>query len=110
MHWFLLAAVMELLGCYAFWIWIRQERAVGWLLPGLVALALFAWALARAPANFAGRAFAAYAGVYLVGALGWLIAVDRIQPDRWDLLGAALALLGAIVILYGPRQVTGVTP
>lgn len=110
MHWFLMAALMELLGCYAFWLWVRQERAAGWLLPGLLALAVFGWALARAPGNFAGRAFAAYAGVYLVGALLWLMVVDRVRPDRWDLLGAALALAGALVIVYGPRRVPGSTP
>ena len=63
------------------------------------------WALARAPAAFAGRAFAAYAGVYLLGALLWLIVVDRMRPDRWDLLGAGLALAGALIIVYGLRRV-----
>ena len=96
---------MELLGWYAFRLWGREEGAPGWLLPGLLALAIFGWALARAPAAFAGRAFAAYAGVYLVGALLWLIIVDRMRPDRWDLLGAGLALAGALIIVYGPRRV-----
>jgi small multidrug resistance family-3 protein len=69
-----------------------------------VLLFVFAWSLTRAPAAFAGRAFAAYAGVYLVGALGWFVLLDRGRPDRWDLFGAALGFLGAMIILYAPRQ------
>jgi small multidrug resistance family-3 protein len=69
----------------------------------VVALLAFAAALARAPPPYVGRTFAAHAGVYLLGALGWMGLIDRSQPDRWDIIGACLSLAGAAVILYVPR-------
>ena len=71
--------------------------------PGLAGLALFALLLAQSEAAAAGRAYAAYGGVYIAAALGWLWAVEGLHPDRWDLIGAALCLAGAAIILYGPR-------
>ena len=59
--------------------------------------------LTRSPAQFAGRAFAAYAGVYLLGAMGWFVLLDGGRIDRWDLIGAGLSLAGALVVLYAPR-------
>jgi small multidrug resistance family-3 protein len=69
----------------------------------MAALALFAWLLSRVDAAFAGRAYAAYGGVYIAASLAWLWIVERTPPDRWDLVGAALCLAGAAVILFGPR-------
>jgi small multidrug resistance family-3 protein len=103
MHWFAIAALLELLGCYAIWLWLRDQQSPLWIGPAVATLLGFAWALTRAPSLVAGRTFAAYAGVYLVGALLWMALVDRVRPDRWDLLGAALTLAGAAVILYAPR-------
>ena len=74
-----------------------------WLLPGVLALVLFAYLLARIEADAAGRAFAAYGGVYITASLGWLWLVEDTQPDRWDLLGALICLGGATVILFAPR-------
>ncbi|MFI5209349.1 MAG: hypothetical protein ACHQ2E_02790 [Gemmatimonadales bacterium] len=101
--WYLAAALLELGGCAAVWNWWRGHGSVLWLGLGIVALAGFALCLAQSPAAAPGRAFAAYAGVYLVGALGWLALVDRVRPDRWDLLGGAVALAGALIILFGRR-------
>jgi small multidrug resistance family-3 protein len=101
---YLLAALAEIAGCFAFWAVLRLGRAAWLLLPGLVALAFFAWALTRVDAAFAGRAFAAYGGVYIAASLGWMWAVEGARPDRWDALGAGLCLAGAAVILLGPRQ------
>lgn len=102
---YVIAALGEIGGCFAFWMWWRLGRSVLWLAPGLAALALFAWALAQVESPVAGRAFAAYGGVYITASLGWLWAVEGVQPDRWDVLGAGLCLLGAAVILLAPRSV-----
>ncbi|MDH3241114.1 MAG: YnfA family protein [Alphaproteobacteria bacterium] len=97
------AAVAEIGGCFAFWAWLRLGKSALWVLPGIAALALFAFLLTRIDAVFAGRAFAAYGGVYIAASLGWLWAVEGARPDRWDAIGAAICLLGAAVILFGPR-------
>jgi small multidrug resistance family-3 protein len=97
------AALCEIAGCFAFWAWLRLGRSPLWLLPGLVLLGLFAYLLTRLEAGFAGRAFAAYGGVYIAASLVWLWAVEGVRPDRWDLAGAALCVGGAAVILLGPR-------
>lgn len=103
MLWFMVAALLEIVGCYAVWIYVREGRSAWWLGAAVPLLLAFAAALTRAPTLFAGRAYAAYAGIYLLGALAWLWAVDDVRPDRWDLVGAFLAVLGTLVILYGPR-------
>ncbi len=100
---YLAAALAEIAGCFAIWAWARSGAPVWWLAPGIVSLALFAWLLTLSPAGFAGRAYAAYGGVYILASLGWLWLVERQAPDRWDVLGAALCLAGAGVILFAPR-------
>jgi len=100
---FLAAAVAEIAGCFAFWAVLRLGKPLWWLVPGILSLILFAWLLTRADAAFAGRAFAAYGGVYIAASLGWLWLVEGARPDRWDLIGAAVCLGGAAVILFGPR-------
>ena len=70
----------------------------------MFSLAVFAFALTRVEADFAGRAFAAYGGVYIAASLIWMWAAEGARPDRFDLTGAALCLLGAAVILLAPRQ------
>lgn len=98
-----LAALGEIAGCFAFWAWLRQGASPWWTLPGLASLALFALLLTRVDADFAGRAYAAYGGVYIAASLAWLWAVEGMRPDRWDLAGAALCLSGVALILWGPR-------
>ncbi|WP_199257975.1 YnfA family protein [Paracoccus binzhouensis] len=100
---YVLAALTEIAGCFAFWAWLRLGRSAWWLAPGLVSLALFAWLLTRVETDFAGRAYAAYGGVYVAASLGWLWLTEGQLPSRWDLLGAGLCVLGCAVILAGPR-------
>lgn len=100
--WFLLAAVCEIAGCYTAWLWLRLGRTAWWLAPGALSLALFAILLTRIEAAFAGRAFAAYGGVYIVTALVWLAVVERTMPRWTDIIGSALCLAGAGLILFGP--------
>jgi small multidrug resistance family-3 protein len=97
------AAAAEIAGCFSFWAWLRLGKTPLWLAPGIASLIAFAWLLTRADAAFAGRAYAAYGGVYIATSLVWLWAVESRLPDRWDIMGAALCLLGAAIILAGPR-------
>lgn len=101
--WYLVAALGEIAGCFAFWAWFRLDRSPLWLAPGMASLALFAFALTRIDSDFAGRAYAAYGGVYIAASILWLWIVERHPPDRWDLIGGAVALCGAAIILWGPR-------
>lgn len=100
---FALAAFFELAGCFAFWGWLRLGRSPWLAVPGVLSLVLFAWTLTRVESAFAGRAYAVYGGVYIAGALLWLLLVEGTHPDRWDLLGALLCIAGALLILLGPR-------
>lgn len=97
------AAFAEIAGCFAFWAWARSGRSVLWLAPGVVLLILFAWLLTLAPAEAAGRAYAAYGGVYIAASLLWLWSVERVRPDQWDLIGAGVCVIGAAIILFAPR-------
>jgi small multidrug resistance family-3 protein len=98
------AALAEIAGCFAFWGWLRLGKPLWWLAPGVVSLVAFAWLLTLVEVAAAGRAYAAYGGIYIVASLIWLWSVENVRPDRWDLAGAALCLIGAAVILLGPRK------
>lgn len=96
-----LAAVLEISGCFAVWAVLRRAASPLWLLVAAAALAAFAWMLAQSEQAFAGRAFATYGGVYIAASLGWLWLVEGVPPSRTDVLGAAIVLAGAAVILRG---------
>lgn len=100
---YVLAAFAEIAGCFAFWAWLRLDRSALWLVPGMAALAAFAFLLTRIESDFAGRAYAAYGGIYIAASLLWLWLAEGARPDRWDVAGASLCLVGAAVILFGPR-------
>lgn len=97
------AAVAEIAGCYAFWMWLREGKSAWWLAPGLISLIAFAWLLTLVESAAAGRAYAAYGAVYICASLAWLWSVEGVRPDRWDLVGALICLTGGAVILFGPR-------
>lgn len=102
---YVVAAVAEIAGCFAFWAWLRLGKSMLWIVPGLASLAAFAWLLTLIDSAAAGRAYAAYGGVYIAASLIWLWSVEGLRPDRWDVTGAAICLLGAGVILFRPRVV-----
>ena len=101
---YIAAALAEIAGCFAFWAWLRLDKSALWAVPGLLSLALFAWLLTLSSAEHAGRAYAAYGGVYIVASLAWLWGAEGLRPDRWDVIGATVALIGAGIILFGPRH------
>ncbi|AWV24337.1 Hypothetical protein RADP37_04582 [Roseomonas mucosa] len=100
---YLLAALAEIAGCFSFWSWRRLGQSPLWLLPGMASLAAFAFLLTLVDSNAAGRAYAAYGGIYIAASLFWLWGMEGVAPDRWDLAGSALCLLGSAVILFAPR-------
>lgn len=102
---FLGAALLEIAGCFAFWAWLKLHKSALWLIPGMMALALFAYLLTLVESPFAGRAYAAYGGIYIVSALVWGWALEGHRPDQWDVVGAAICLVGMAVILFAPRAV-----
>ena len=101
---FIAAAFFEIAGCFAFWVWLRLGKSVLWIAPGMASLALFAYLLTHVESMAAGRAYAAYGGVYIGASLFWLWAVEGVRPDRWDAIGAGIALLGAAIVVFGPRS------
>lgn len=104
---FAAAATLEIAGSFAFWIWLRRDGSGGVALAGVVSLIAFAAMLTRIDAPFAGRAYAAYGGVYIAASLVWLWAVEGQRPTGADWLGAVLALAGAVVIIGAARGRVG---
>ena len=100
---FALTAMAEIIGCYLPYLSLSRGYSVWLLLPAALSLAVFVWLLTLHP-YAAGRVYAAYGGVYVVVALGWLWAVDGIRPTSWDVVGSLLALAGMAVIMFAPRQ------
>lgn len=98
---FIVTALAEIGGCYLVYLWTRDSKTI-WLLGGAaVLLAAFAWLLSFHPN--AGRAYAAYGGIYVASAVAWGWLVEQKPPDRWDIIGAAVCILGAAIISFGPR-------
>jgi len=102
--WFFAAAVFEIAGCYTFWMWYKLDKSILWVIPGVASLALFAWILTLVESSFAGRAYAAYGGIYIVMSLAWAAVVEKHLPSLWDGLGASLCIVGAIVIFLNAHQ------
>jgi len=101
---FAAAAVLEIAGCFAFWVWLRRDGPPTVAVLGVVSLVAFAVMLTRVDAAFAGRAYAAYGGVYIASSLAWLWLVEGQRPTGADVLGAGLAIAGAVVIIGAARR------
>ncbi|CAN7560720.1 MAG: hypothetical protein JWR14_6567 [Caballeronia sp.] len=99
---YVVTAIAEIVGCYFPYRWLKEGGSPWLLIPGALALALFAWLLTL-HASAAGRVYAAYGGVYIAVAIMWLWIVERIRPTSWDLAGVAIALAGMSVIAFQPR-------
>lgn len=98
---FAITALAEIVGCYLPWLVLKQGKSLLLLLPAAISLGIFAWLLTLHP-TAAGRTYAAYGGMYIAVALLWLRFVDGISLTRWDLSGAAVALLGMTIIALQP--------
>ena len=101
---FVLAAVAEIGGAWLVWQGVRENKGVAFMAAGVVALGAYGFFATLQPdANF-GRILAAYGGIFVAGSLLWGMAVDGFKPDRWDVWGAAICLVGVAVIMYAPRS------
>ncbi len=101
---FTVASILEILGCFTFWLWLRRGASPAIAALGILSLIGFAVSLTRVDAAFAGRAYAAYGGIYIAASLGWLWLVEGQQPTASDMVGAGIAIVGALVIVgYAAR-------
>ena len=102
---FVLAAIAEIGGAWLIWQGVREHKGWVWMGAGVVALGLYGFVATLQPeANF-GRILAAYGGVFVAGSLVWGMVVDGFRPDRYDVVGALVCLIGVAVIMYAPRTV-----
>ena len=100
---FVLAALAEIGGAWLVWQGVREHRGLGWIGAGVVALGVYGFVATLQPDAHFGRILAAYGGVFVMGSLLWGVVLDGFRPDRFDLIGAALCLVGVVVIMYAPR-------
>lgn len=103
---FVFAAIAEIGGAYLVWQGVREKRGMIFVGAGVVALGLYGFFATFQPSPHFGRILAAYGGVFVVGSLAWGILFDGFRPDRWDLIGAGLCLVGVAVIMYAPRTIS----
>lgn len=101
---FLGAAVAEIAGCFSFWAWIKLEKNVLWLIPGTLSLWVFAYLLTFVESEYAGRTYAAYGAIYICSSILWMWIIEKNPPDKFDIIGTAMCLLGAGVILLSSRN------
>ena len=99
---FIATAFAEIVGCYLPYLWLNNRAPLWVLFPAALSLALFVWLLSLHP-TAAGRAYAAYGGVYVAVAVLWLYLVDGVQPTVWDITGSAVAITGMAIIMLAPR-------
>ena len=97
------AAVAEIGGAWLVWQGVREHRGVLWVLGGILALGAYGFVATLQPDPNFGRILAAYGGVFVAGSLAWGVVLDGFRPDRWDLAGAAVCLIGVGLIMYAPR-------
>ena len=99
---FVLAAIAEIGGAYLVWQGIRERRGILFVGAGVIALGLYGFFATFQPSPHFGRILAAYGGVFVAGSLTWGVVFDGFQPDRYDIIGALICLIGVAVIMYAP--------
>lgn len=101
---FVLAALAEIGGAWLVWQGVREHRGLLWVGAGILALGAYGFVATLQPDPHFGRILAAYGGVFVAGSLAWGMAFDGYRPDRFDVAGAVICLLGVAVIMYAPRH------
>jgi small multidrug resistance family-3 protein len=100
---FVFAGICEIGGGYLVWLWIKESKPLYYGLLGLVILGLYGIVATMQPSNF-GRVYATYGGIFIVMSLLWAWRTDGFKPDRYDIIGAFIALTGVMIIMYAPRN------
>ncbi|GHJ56458.1 YnfA family protein [Micromonospora chersina] len=100
---FVIAALAEIGGAWLVWQGWREHRGLLWIAAGVIALGLYGFVATFQPDPNFGRILAAYGGIFVAGSLAWGMVVDKFRPDRYDVVGAAICLVGVAVIMYAPR-------
>ena len=100
---FVLAALLEIGGAWLVWQGVREHRGIAWIGAGVIALGLYGFTATLQPDAQFGRVLAAYGGVFVAGSLLWAALVDGYRPDRFDVAGALVCLVGVGVVMYAPR-------
>jgi small multidrug resistance family-3 protein len=100
---FVLAGLCEIGGGYLVWGWMREHKPLAWALLGALILAAYGVVAALQPISEFGRVYAAYGGVFIALSLAWGVLVDEFRPDRWDVLGAVICVVGVVVMVAPPR-------
>jgi small multidrug resistance family-3 protein len=100
---FVLAALLEIGGAWLVWQGVREHRGLAWIGAGVLALGLYGFVATLQPDAHFGRILAAYGGVFVAGSLAWGVVLDGYRPDRYDVIGALVCLVGVAVIMYAPR-------
>lgn len=100
---FIVSALAEIAGCYCFWAWIKLGKSIYWLIPGTLALWGFAYSLTFVESEYAGRTYAIYGGIYIAFSLLWMWMYEGNKPSIFDISGALLCIIGALVIYFSPR-------
>lgn len=99
---FVLAGLCEIGGGYLIWIWLKKDYSIWYGIAGAIILVLYGIVSTWQTADF-GRVYATYGGIFIALSLAWAYSVDGFKPDRYDIIGACIALLGVGIIYYAPR-------
>jgi small multidrug resistance family-3 protein len=100
---FVVAAIAEIGGAWLIWQGVREKRGLIYVGAGVIALSLYGFVATLQPSPHFGRILAAYGGVFVAGSLAWGVTFDGFRPDRYDIIGAVICLIGVAVIMYAPR-------
>jgi small multidrug resistance family-3 protein len=99
---FFVAAILEIGGGYLVWLWIREKKSIALALLGGIILFVYGIVPTLQPSHF-GRVYAAYGGIFIISAIIWGRIVDKKKPDRYEIIGSVIAVIGAVIIFYAPR-------